>query len=156
MIISKYVTLQEAIKSQTATRLGIDNHPSDAEITSMKHVAKNVFDRVRDHIDKPLGVSSFFRCEALNKAIGGSNTSQHCKGEAIDIDCDIYGYSTNLEVFNFIKDHLQFDQLIAEYPIKGQPSWVHVSLKKKGNRGEVLVVTKEKGYFKYKSIEDLK
>lgn len=138
MKISKYVSLNEATKSQTAIRLGIDNTPPDNLIDNMKFVAENIFDKVRDYIDGPLGVSSFYRCDELNKAIGGSATSQHVKGEAIDIDCDMYGHSTNKEVFDFIRNNLTFDQLIWEFGSEENPGWVHVSLSKNVNRGQVL------------------
>jgi zinc D-Ala-D-Ala carboxypeptidase len=152
-VISKYVTLEEATKSQTAIRLGIENQPSPEEIERMKYVASNVFDKVREHLGKPLGVSSFFRSEKLNKAIGGSKTSQHRYGEAIDIDADIYGGS-NREIFNYIKDNLEFDQLIGEgVKPDGDFQWVHVSLKKSGNRKEILIATFPGGKVKYEKYK---
>lgn len=146
MKISKYITFEEATKSQTAIRLGIQNQPDKNQLESMKYVATNIFDVVREFVGGPLHASSFFRSEKLNAAIGGSSkTSQHMKGEAIDIDCDTFGNGTNNEVFNFIKDGLEFDQLIGEYPdASGKWSWVHVSLKKSGNRKQVLVKLKNK------------
>lgn len=154
MRLSKYVTLAEAVKSQTATRLGIENNPSEDQLEAMQYVASTVFDPVREFVGGPLHASSFFRSSELNKAIGGSSsTSQHMKGEAIDIDCDTFGHGTNLQVFNFIKDNLEFDQLILEYPDKeGNPAWVHVSKKKRDNRGQVLVKLKSKyiPYSEYK------
>lgn len=138
MKLSKYLNYAEAIKSQTATRKGIKNEPNEEQLESMKYVASNVFDHVREHIGGPLFASSFFRSPELNAAIGGSRTSQHCKGEAIDIDCDFYGVGSNKEVFWFIKNKLKFDQLIWEFGTTSNPDWVHVSLKKEGNRGEVL------------------
>lgn len=153
MKLSKYVTLEEATKSQTAVRLGIENKPSPAEIERMKYVASNVFDKVREWMGRPLGVSSFYRCESLNKAIGGSPTSQHRKGEAIDIDADIYGGSNRM-IFNFIKDNLEFDQLIGEgVKPDGDFQWVHVSLKKKGNRREILIATFPDGKVKYEKYK---
>ena len=147
MQISKYCSYEEATKSQTAERKGINNQPDTDQTERMKYVAKNVFDKVREHINEPLFVSSFFRCEELNKAIGGSKTSQHCKGEAIDIDHP----SQNKKVFEFIKDNLTFDQLIWEFGDDESPAWVHVSLKKEGtNRQQVLIAYSEKGKTKYK------
>lgn len=129
----------EATKSQTATRKGIKNEPNEEQLEAMKFVSSKVFDQVREHIGGPLLASSFFRSPELNAAIGGSKTSQHCKGEAIDIDCDFYGIGTNKEVFWHIKNKLDFDQLIWEFGTTYNPDWVHVSLKKNGpNRGEVL------------------
>ena len=138
MKLSKYVNLSEATKSQTATRKGIKNEPNEEQLEAMKHVSKNIFDKVREHINGPLFPSSFFRCPELNTAIGGSKTSQHCKGEAIDIDADFYGIGSNYEIFWFIKNKLTFDQLIWEFGTTSNPDWVHVSLKQEGNRGEVL------------------
>lgn len=144
MMLSKYVSLAEAIKSQTATRKGISNEPDEDQLEAMKHVSTNIYDVVKEKFPSAF-VSSFFRSLALNQAIGGSSkTSQHMKGEAIDIDGDS---KQNLEVFNFIKNNLKFDQLILEYPdTNGSPSWVHVSLKQnaKLNRGQVLVKLKDK------------
>jgi zinc D-Ala-D-Ala carboxypeptidase len=162
MNISKYLTLEEATKSPTAIRLGIDNQPDAKQLTAMRYVAVNVFDKVRDFVGASLAASSFFRSHALNDAVAGSSkTSQHMDGEAIDIDADVYGHGTNLDIFNFIKLHLVFDQLILEYPNKeGKPSWVHVSLvdHPKHNRGQVLVKlqdtpTKKNNYIPFGSYE---
>lgn len=148
MRISKYLTLEEAIKSPTALRLGIDNTPNEQEIGRMKYVAVNLFDKVREYIKGPLGATSFFRCQELNDAVrGSSKTSQHRSGEAVDIDAEVYNVSTNVEIFYFIKEHLDFDQLILEYPNKdGDCAWVHASLvmPPKKNRKEVLVKLKER------------
>lgn len=144
--ISKYISYDEATKSQTAVRRGIENTPNEEQLANMSHVAVNVFDKVREFVGDSLHASSFFRSEKLNAAIGGSSkTSQHMTGEAIDIDCDTFGNGTNNQVFDFIKDTLEFDQLIGEYPDStGKWSWVHVSLKKSGNRKQVLVKLKSK------------
>lgn len=149
MKISKYLTYEEAIKSPNAKRLGIDNEPNEEQLANMNHVAVNVFDPVREFIGAPLAASSFFRSKELNDATPGSSaTSQHMTGEAIDIDCDVFGNGSNLDVFNHIKDNIVFDQLIGEYPNPiGEFSWVHVSLKRKGkgkNRGQILVKLKSK------------
>lgn len=140
MNISKYITLSEAIKSDTAIRRNIVNIPNSDQIESMQHVAINIFDKVREKIGGPLGATSFFRSQELNTFIGGSSkTSQHMLGEAIDIDCDKFGIGTNKGVFDYIREHLEFDQLIWEYGDSFNPDWVHVSLKKNGhNRKEVL------------------
>lgn len=145
-MISKYLSYNEAIKSPTAIRLGIDNEPTPEHLENMKYVAKEVFDKVREHISRPLAASSFYRSKALNDAVpGSSKTSQHMTGEAIDIDCDVYKFGTNLEVFDFIRNNLIYDQVINEYPNKfGEPSWVHVSKTKRGNRGQVLVKLKDR------------
>jgi zinc D-Ala-D-Ala carboxypeptidase len=147
MRLSEYLTLAEGIKSQTAIRLGIKNEPTEEHLANMKFVAANVFDPVRRFVNGPLHASSFYRSKALNDAIGGSSsTSQHMKGEAIDIDCDTFGYGSNAGVFTFIKKYLEFDQLIFEYPdIHGNPAWVHVSLRRDGkNRKQVLVKLRDR------------
>ena len=138
MKLSKYVNLSEATKSQTATRKGIKNEPDEEQLEAMKYVAKNIFDKVRDFVGGPLFPSSFFRSPELNVAIGGAKTSQHCKGEAIDIDADFYGKGSNVDIFWYIKNKLTFDQLIWEFGSTTNPDWVHVSLKKEDNRGQVL------------------
>lgn len=136
-MISKHITYEEATKSQTAIRKGIENVPSVAELTAMKLVAEKIFEPLRDHFDIPIGISSFYRSKALNKAIGGAPNSQHCKGEAMDIDADIFGGVTNTRIFEWIKNNLEFDQLIREY---GENGWVHVSYKASGNRNQVLEI----------------
>lgn len=136
--ISKYISYEEATKSQTAIRNKIENKPNTDELNKMKLVASKVFDKVREHFGIPLKVSSFYRCRKLNTAVGGSATSQHMTGEAIDIDAD--GSSiTNAQVFDYIKNNLDFDQLIWEFGDKKNPAWVHVSYKSKGNRKQILV-----------------
>lgn len=148
MKLSKNLTLEEVIKSNTAKRKGIDNSPSTEHKMNLISLANYVFQPIRDHFGEPIFISSGYRSAALNKAIGGSPTSQHSKGQAIDIDNDAVKSPTNLEIFNYIKDNLIFDQLILEFPNKkGEPSWVHVSYvdQDKGgrpNRMEVLVAKK--------------
>lgn len=147
MKISEFLTYGEATKSPTAIRLGIANDPTEEHLENMKHVAREIFDPVRRFVGGPLHASSFYRSLALNNAIGGSSsTSQHMKGEAIDIDCDTFGNGSNIGVFSYIKKYLEFDQLILEYPdTQGNPSWVHVSLRRDGkNRKQILVKLKAK------------
>jgi hypothetical protein len=149
MKLSKYITLSEATKSTTALKFGLSNQPNAEQIEAMKYVALNVFDPCREFVKGALHASSFFRSPEVNTRIGGSATSQHCKGEAIDMDCDTFGNGTNKELFHYIKDNLIFDQEILEYPdAKGNPAWVHVSLKKSGNRKQVLVKLKDR-YINY-------
>jgi zinc D-Ala-D-Ala carboxypeptidase len=148
--ISKYLSYKEAIKSPTALRLGIENEPNPEQLENMKYVAKEIFDPVREFIGGPLAATSFFRSKELNDAVpGSSKTSQHMSGEAVDLDTDVYGVGRNIDVFNYIRNNLIFDQVINEYPDKfGNPSWVHVSKRRTGNRGEVLVKLKDR-YIKY-------
>lgn len=143
--ISKYVSYNEAVKSQTAERLGIDNTPNEQEIKNMQFIGTRIFDKVRLFVGGFLFVSSFFRCKLLNMAIGGSKTSQHCEGLAIDIDADVYQTNgkTNKDIFYFILENLEFDQLIWEFGTDKNPAWVHVSIRPDGkNRKQVLVAKK--------------
>ena len=124
--ISAHITFREGIESYTAKRKGIENIPSDYELTNMVGVAENIFEPLREWVGGPIKINSFFRSKELNKAIGGSSRSQHCEGRAIDID-DIYGYKTNAEMFEYIKCNLDFDQIIWEFGGSDNPDWVHVS-----------------------------
>lgn len=145
--ISKHISYKEATYSATALREGIINKPNTCQLENMKLVAKMVFEPLRIHFSVPIHVSSMFRSPELNKAIGGAKTSQHManNGAAIDIDADKYGNVTNDEVFKYIKDNLDFDQLIAERVEDGHVNWVHVSYKdKKVNRNQVLIMYKDK------------
>ena len=140
MKISEHISLAEGIKSQSAIRHNIDNVPDVKQLDAMMEVAEKCFEPMRKYFDKPIGISSFFRCEALNEKVGGSKTSQHCKGEAIDIDADIFGGVTNKEIFDYIKNNLDFDQLIWEYGDEDNPAWVHVSYSKIKNRKQILYI----------------
>ncbi len=124
--ISKHISLREATESYTAKRKGIENIPSEYQLTNMAGVAENIFEPLRKWVGGPIKITSFFRSEELNKAIGGSKTSQHCQGRAMDID-DVYGYKTNAEMYHYIKNNLDFDQLIWEFGTEENPNWVHVS-----------------------------
>ena len=142
MNLSDNLSLAEAISSATALRKGIANKPTQQHLLNLKEVALHIFQPCREHFGKPLRVTSGYRSEELNKAIGGSSKSQHSKGEALDMQ-STKGY-TNKELFMFIKDHLNFDQLIGEFPDNvGEFAWVHCSYKKEGNRGEVLIAYKD-------------
>jgi len=150
--ISNHISYKEAIKSNTATRLGINNIPNDYQITNMVGVAVNVFEPLREYVGGPIKINSFFRCEDLNRAIGGSARSQHCEGRAIDLD-DTFGHKTNAEMFHYIKENLNFDQLIWEFGNDKNPDWVHVSyVSKEENRGRVLQAKIINGKTTYKII----
>lgn len=133
MNLSKNLTLAEMVNSATAKRLGIDNSPTTEHIENMKLLAVKVFQPIRNHFGVPIFISSGYRSEKLNKAIKGSLTSQHSKGQAIDIDMDNTTI-TNKQIFDFIKENLDFDQLINEFDY----SWIHVSYSKNGNRKQIL------------------
>ena len=142
MNLSDNLSPAEATRSATALRKGIANKPTQQHLLNLKEVALHIFQPCREHFGKPLRVTSGYRSEELNKAIGGSRKSQHSKGEALDMQ-STKGY-TNKELFMFIKDHLNFDQLIGEFPDNvGEFAWVHCSYKKEGNRGEVLIAYKD-------------
>jgi zinc D-Ala-D-Ala carboxypeptidase len=132
MKISDHISLKEATHSSTAKRKGIDNNPTEDHLCNMQDTALNVFEPVRDYFGVPIGITSFYRSEALNEAIGGSKTSQHSRGEAIDLDADVYGGVTNAEIFDYISENVDYDQLIWEFGNDDQPDWVHVSFNTKG------------------------
>jgi hypothetical protein len=142
MKISKHITLTEATKSQTAIRKGIDNTPNESQIESMKLVAEMCFEPLREWYGKPIGISSFFRSVALNRAVKGSPRSQHCKGQAIDIDADIFNNGiTNRDIYQWLVDNADFDQIIWEYGDDNNPAWVHVSYVGNGkNRKQQLKI----------------
>lgn len=146
--ISKHISIKEATRSNTAERLGIDNFPDSPTLVNMQALAENVFEPLREHFGHPIYITSFYRSPELNKAIGGSPRSQHCKGQAIDID-DVIGSSINADFFNYIKDNLEFDQLIWEFGNNDSPNWVHVSYNTDNNRGNILKASKENGKTKY-------
>lgn len=140
------------MKSATAIKHGIANEPTEEHLTNLKAVATNIFQPCRDYFGKPLAVTSGYRSEALNDLIGGSKRSQHSKGEALDLDAQVYGGFTNAELFHYIKDNLDFDQLIWEFGNDQEPDWVHCSYKSEGNRKEVLIAYRANGRTQYKRI----
>lgn len=135
--ISDHITYKEAVRSNTAIRKGISNEPNYRQLQNMKLVAEMIFEPLREYFGVPIFVSSFYRSWRLNREVGGSETSDHTKGCAIDLD-DILGGVTNKQMFEFIRDNLDFDQLIWEYGDDDNPSWVHVSYRKEGNRKQVF------------------
>ena len=139
MNISKHITLTEATQSDTATRNGINNTPDTATIERMKLVAEKCFEPLREWYGKPIRINSFYRSQSLNVKVGGSATSQHCKGEAIDISAG--SRSENKKLHDWLIANLQdWDQIIYEYGDATGPDWVHVSYKSKGNRKQKLVI----------------
>lgn len=151
--ISKHITFAEGIKSQQATRLGISNMPTDEHLLNMHSVANLCFEPLREHFGVPIAVTSFYRSPAINKAIGGSMSSQHCKGQAMDLDADVFGGITNAQIFNWLKDNVVFDQLIWEFGDDKNPDWVHVSYNATGkNRKHVLKAVKAGDAIYYKEF----
>lgn len=152
-MLSKNLSLAEVTKSATAKRRGIANEPSEEHLENLKAVAEHIFQPVREEFMCPIFVSSGYRSEALNNAIGGSKTSQHSKGEALDLDADVFGVITNADIFHYIQDNLIFDQLIWEFGTDEEPDWVHVSYRKNGgNRKAVLKAMKQNGKTMYQHI----
>ena len=148
-MVSKNISYKEATHSKTAKRLGIDNTPNAEQFSNMVYVAEGIFQPLREHFGVPIYISSFFRSEALNTAIRGSASSTHKKGEAMDLDADVYGKITNAQIFHYIKDNLEFDQLIWEFGTEDNPAWVHVSLSKRNNRNQILKAYRVDGKTKY-------
>jgi hypothetical protein len=143
MIITKNLTLQELIHSNTAKAKGIDNSPTNEHLRNLIEIANNIFQPLRDGIGKPIRISSGYRSEKLNKAVGGSKTSQHNKGQALDLVATT-GF-TNKDIFDYIKKNLEFDQMIWEFGNDKNPDWVHVSYNKGKNRKQVLKAIKKDG-----------
>lgn len=143
MIITKNLTLQELIDSNTAKAKGIDNSPTNEHLRNLIEIANNIFQPLRDGIGKPIRISSGYRSEKLNKAVGGSKTSQHNKGQALDLVATT-GF-TNKDIFDYIKNNLEFDQMIWEFGTDKNPDWVHVSYNKGKNRKQVLKAIKKDG-----------
>jgi len=145
--ISDHISFTEATKSRVAIENNIDNEPNFDQICKMIFVAENIFEPVRDKFQVPIAVTSFFRSIKLNKRVKGSKTSSHMKGEAVDLDADVFGLLTNREIFDYINSCLDFDQLIWEFGDDRNPAWVHVSSKESGNRNQVLQAYKAKNVF---------
>ena len=149
MKISEHLDLSELIRSESAKRNGISNMPTEEHIGNFKLLAEKVFEPIRNNFRCPIHISSGYRSAELNKCIGGSSTSQHCKGQAVDIDMDgTPNGVTNKMVFDYIKDNLEFDQLINEFDY----SWVHVSYTNGNNRGQILKAVKSNGKTSYVNI----
>lgn len=155
--ISEHITYKSAIYSATAERFSIDNTPTELQLQNMRDLAENIFEPLRLGLGGlPILISSFFRSRALNKRIGGAKTSQHMcnNGSAIDLDNDAYPeLPSNKQIFDYIKDHLEFDQVISEFPDDNDfPNWTHVSFNKGKNRRQVLVSHKHNGITVYEKI----
>ena len=151
-MISKHISDKEGVYSTTATRRGLDNTPNGEQLDNMKLLAEKVFEPLRGWVGGPIRINSFFRGPELNKAIGGSSKSQHCKGQAMDVD-DGGCKKTNAEMYKFIKDNLDFDQMIWEFGTDDNPNWVHVSyVSEEVNRNRCLKAYKDKGKTKYMVI----
>jgi len=150
MKISKHLSLAEVTRSESAKRKGIDNTPTAEHLENFKLLAEKVFEPIRAHFGVPIHISSGYRSAALNKFIKGSSSSQHCKGEAIDIDMDGSDSEvTNKMVFDFIVANLDWDQIIHEFGTDSNPDWVHVSYTKGKNRKQKLKAVRKNGKTSY-------
>ena len=150
--ISKNISYKEGVYSITADRLGLENKPTEEHLANMKELAEKVFQPLRTWVNAPIKINSFYRSPELNKAIGGSSKSQHCKGQAMDID-DTYGHATNADMFMYIRENLDFDQMIWEFGDDKNPNWVHVSyVSPEDNRNRCLKAYRENGKTKYMVI----
>ena len=151
-MISKHISDREGVYSTTATRRGIDNTPDKEHLDNMKLLAEKIFEPLRKWVGGPIRINSFYRGPELNKAIGGSSKSQHCKGQAMDID-DNGCHKTNAEMYAWLKDNVEFDQMIWEFGDDDNPNWVHVSyVSPEENRNRCLKAYREDGKTKYMVI----
>ena len=153
MKLSQHLDLSEVIRSESAKRNGISNMPIALHIENFKLLAEKVFEPIRTHFGCPIHISSGYRSAELNKCIGGSLTSEHCTGEAIDIDMDgTPNGVTNKMVFDYIKDNLDYNQLIYEFGDSKNPDWVHVSYKATGKqKKQVLKAVRVNGKTTYQN-----
>ena len=149
--LSEHLDLSEVTRSESAKRKGISNMPTAEHIANFKLLAEKIFEPIRNHFRCPIMISSGYRSKELNAAIGGSATSEHCSGEAIDIDMDGTPHGvTNKMVFDYIKDNLDFNQLIFEFGDAKNPDWVHVSYKANGKqKKQILRATRSNGKTAY-------
>ena len=144
MNLTKNFTLSEMVKSETALRHDMDNTPGEAEIANLKQLAEKVLQPVRDAYQKGVKVNSGYRAPEVNAKVGGSKTSDHCKGQAADIE--IPGVA-NADLAKWITENLDFTQVILEFYIPGIPDsgWVHVSYDPQNLKKQVLTATKQNG-----------
>jgi len=152
MKLSEHLELAVIIRSESAKRNDISNMPTAEHIANLKLLAEHIFEPIRANFRCPILISSGYRSKELNAKVGGSNTSQHSLGQAIDIDMDGTSFGVeNEEIFYYIKDKLPFDQLIWEFGTDKNPAWVHVSYSDR-HRRQVLKATKLNGTTNYKNI----
>ena len=151
-MISKHISDKEGVYSNTAMRRGLDNTPTDEQLANMRLLAEKVFEPLREWVGGPIKINSFFRGLPLNTAIGGAKSSQHMKGQAMDID-DTFGHATNAEMYEWIKENLDFDQMIWEFGDDKNPNWVHVSyVSNTSNRNRCLRANRVNGKTTYSVI----
>jgi len=144
MKLTAHFALAEFTRSESAKRHGVSNEPTPEHLQNLITLCEKVLEPIRIKFG-PINISSGYRSKALNHYIGGSLNSQHCEAKAADIDMDGMGGATNTEIFNFIKDSLDFDQLIWEFGDNNKPDWVHVSYNAGKNRKQMLKALKVNG-----------
>ena len=154
--ISKHVSWKEGTYSRTGDRRGLDNTPNKDQIKCMKEIAENLFEPLREWVGGPIKINSMFRGEPVNTAIGGSKYSQHMKGQAMDID-DTFGHKTNAEMYYYIKDNLDFDQMVWEFGTDKNPNWIHISyVTHRPNRKKLTVALTKNGktVYEHRAIDE--
>ena len=146
MQLTKNFTLEELTRSSKAKALKIDNSPNPEQLANLKALAENILQPLREGLGFPINITSGLRVPALNAAVKGSKTSQHTKGEAVDIKVS----GKNKVIFDWIVNNLDYDQVIWEFGTDSEPSWVHVSYKKNEvNRNQKLKAVKQNGKTRY-------
>jgi len=147
--ISDHISYKEGMHSNTALRRGLDNTPVPDQLKCMMDIGRLFFEPLREWVGGPIKITSMFRGEPVNTAIGGSKNSQHMKGQALDLD-DVYGHKTNAEMYHYIKDNLDFDQLIWEFGDDENPNWIHISyVTHRKNRKKLTIAKTVGGRTKY-------
>jgi len=154
MKVSDHVSYREIIRSSTAQRRGIENAPNQLQLDQIRLLCFCVFEPLRKHFGVPIFISSCFRSQLLNHAIGGASSSQHMakRGAAMDLDADVFGQITNHDIFYWLLENIEFDQLIWEFGDDKQPAWVHVSFNQGHNRKQVLQAYSDNGRTRYRSF----
>lgn len=154
MNLTKNFTLEELSNSSTAKRLGIDNIPNNEQVNNLRLLCEKVLQPIREKYGKPIIISSGFRCEKLNKAIGGSPTSEHRYGMAADFHSLSDTLSDNKALWDLIRTmNLNFGQLIYEYGSDSGPDWIHISYNEKNNRKQILRCKKLNGKASYSKMK---
>jgi hypothetical protein len=152
--LSKNFTLEEFTFSPTAIKKGISNKPTALDVSNMEALCEHVLEPLREWLNegsrKKVGIkiSSGYRSRQLNEIIGGSKSSQHMTGQAVDFDLG----EKCADVFQYIRENLEFDQMIWEFGNDNQPDWIHVSYAKNGNRKQCLRAYRLNGKTQYKQI----
>jgi hypothetical protein len=145
MNLTEHFTLEEMTFSPTAIKKGIDNTPNAQAIKNLTVLCEKILEPLRTHVGGPIKISSGYRCEVLNSLIGGAKSSQHKIGQAADIDLK----EKCAEAFHWIRENLDYDQIIWEFGNDKQPDWIHISYSTKGNRKNALKAIKVNGRTKY-------